>query len=158
MTIREIDGAILNCIDPETGEVDTEQLEALEMERKQKIQGIAAWVLDMDGDNAKIDAEIERLTKLKKQNENRQKSLKSYLTYILHGEAYNGGTFKVAFRKSKAVADMDQDTINRLPDEFKIITTKTTIRPDKVKIKKAIDEGWICAGVAVEERVSVTIR
>ena len=69
MKLYEIDEAIMNCVDPETGEIDEEKLEALQLERNKKIDNVAAWVLDLQGDVDKIKNEIDRLNKLKEQAE-----------------------------------------------------------------------------------------
>ena len=46
MKLYEIDQAILNCIDLETGEIiDTEQLDKLTMEREAKLENIACWII-----------------------------------------------------------------------------------------------------------------
>ena len=42
MTIYEIDQAIMECVDFETGEIiDTEQLDELQMERDTKLENVA---------------------------------------------------------------------------------------------------------------------
>ena len=57
MTIYEINAAMLECIDPETGEVDAEQLEALNMLREQKIENAALWLKNLKSDVAELKAE-----------------------------------------------------------------------------------------------------
>ena len=48
MKLYEIDNAILDCIDLETGEViDTERLDALNMERDAKVENVACWIKDL---------------------------------------------------------------------------------------------------------------
>ena len=48
MKLYEIDNAILDCIDLETGEViDTERLDALNMERDAKIENVVLWIKDL---------------------------------------------------------------------------------------------------------------
>ena len=48
MTLYEIDDAILNCIDEETGEIiDAEQLDKLYMEKEEKLENIALWIKDL---------------------------------------------------------------------------------------------------------------
>lgn len=45
MTLYEIDSAIMDCVDEETGEIiDLEKLEALNIERDKKVEGIALAV------------------------------------------------------------------------------------------------------------------
>ena len=47
MTLYEIDNAILECIDLETGEIiDTDKLDALQLERETKIENVALWIKD----------------------------------------------------------------------------------------------------------------
>lgn len=41
MKLYEINEAILNCIDPETGEADPEKLDELLMMREEKLEGLA---------------------------------------------------------------------------------------------------------------------
>ena len=58
MTIFDIDEAILNLVDEETGEVvDIEALEALEMERDKKVSNIACWIKQLDAEAEAIKAE-----------------------------------------------------------------------------------------------------
>ena len=50
MKLYEIDEAILNCIDTETGEIiDADQLDKLTMERDTKIENVACWIKDLKG-------------------------------------------------------------------------------------------------------------
>lgn len=156
MKLYEIDEAIMNCVDPETGEVDEELLNALHMERDKKINNCAAWVIDLQGDAEKISAEIERLEKLKAQAEKEAESLKSFLKYALSEQNFKGDLYRVTFRRTKAVKDMTDEEVEKLPDEFKVV--KTTVKPDKKKLKAAIDEGWQIRGVEIIERVSVTVK
>ena len=156
MTIYEIDKAIMDCIDPETGEVDEQQLVELQMERDRKIDSVAAWVLDLTGDAEKIKAEIDRLEKLKRSVENKTDSLKKYLVFALAEQNYKGDVYRVNFRRTKSVKDMSEEEAKKLPVEFQIV--KTTVKPDKKKLKAAIDEGWQISGVEIEERVSVTVK
>ena len=156
MTIYEIDNAILECIDMETGEVDAEKLTALQMERDTKIENIANLIHDLDGDTAKIDAEIRRLNELKKQKANRIASLKDYLRWALQEANYKRGTVNIQFRHTRSVADMTDDEVRKLPEEFIIQTV--TIKPDKRKLQKAVDDGWKIAGVKINENVSVIVK
>ena len=49
MKLYEIDEQILNCIDAETGEIiDADMLNALQMERDAKIEGVALWIKDLN--------------------------------------------------------------------------------------------------------------
>ena len=57
-TLYEIESAIYNCVDGETGEViDEEKLNALMMERSAKLEGVALWIKNLESDAAAIRAE-----------------------------------------------------------------------------------------------------
>ena len=58
--LYDIDQDILDCVDLETGEIlDTEKLDALQMEREAKLEGVALWVKDL-----RAEAEADGLTLL----------------------------------------------------------------------------------------------
>ena len=58
MTLYEIDNAILECVDEETGEIiDFEKLDALCIERENKIKNVAQWYKDTIADVEKFKAE-----------------------------------------------------------------------------------------------------
>ena len=47
MTLYEIDNAILDCIDLETGEIiDVDKLNELQLEKETKIENVALWIKD----------------------------------------------------------------------------------------------------------------
>lgn len=73
-TLYEIDAAIMDCVDTETGEIiDEEQLNALLMERSAKLEGVALWIKNLDSDAAAIRAEREALEKRQKAAEKKQR-------------------------------------------------------------------------------------
>ena len=58
MKLYEIDNAILECIDMETGEViDAEKLDALNIERDAKIENVVLWIKDLKAEAEAIKAE-----------------------------------------------------------------------------------------------------
>lgn len=108
MTIYEIDQAILNLVDPETGEItDFEALDNLSMERDRKIENIACYYKNLTSDVAAIKAEEESLSERRKAIENKAIRLKDYLSYILHGEKFQSARCAVTFRKSTSVSVRD---------------------------------------------------
>ena len=57
-SIYEIDQQIMQCIDFETGEiVDAEKLNALQIEKDKKIEGIACWIKNLNAEAQNIKAE-----------------------------------------------------------------------------------------------------
>lgn len=86
MNLYEIDKAIETAfnlaIDPETGEVNEEQmmlLEMLEMDRDKKIENVACFIKNLRADAAAYKAEKDAFAKRQKQAENKAESLSNYL-------------------------------------------------------------------------------
>ena len=70
--LYEIDNEILSCVDLETGEViDTEKLDALQMEREKKVEAVACWVKDLKAEAEAIKAEKQILADRQKAAENK---------------------------------------------------------------------------------------
>ena len=90
MTLYEIDKAITDLADPETGEItDFEALDNLQMARDQKIENIACYYKNLVSDAEAIKAEKEALAERQKVAENKAARLKEYLSYALHGEKFS---------------------------------------------------------------------
>ena len=50
-TLYEIDRAIMNCCNQETGEmIDQEALDALMMQRTEKLEAVALWIKNLQSD------------------------------------------------------------------------------------------------------------
>ena len=100
-TLYEIETAILNCIDEETGEIlDFQQLEELQMERDAKIENIALYIKDLEAEAAAIKAEETALTERRKAKENRGKRLREYLAQALDGAKFETARVALSFRTS----------------------------------------------------------
>ena len=113
--LYDIDAAILACVDPETGEIfDPEQLDALQMERAQKLEGVALWIKDLKAEAEAVKAEADKLNARKKAIDNKVESLKTWLLYALGGEklktarcnVYQTHSQKVVIDDEKAMIDM----------------------------------------------------
>ncbi len=77
MTLYEIDKAITDLADPETGEItDFEALDNLQMARDQKIENIACYYKNLVSDAEAIKAEKEALAERQKVAENKAARLK----------------------------------------------------------------------------------
>lgn len=151
MTLYEIDAAIAECIDLDTGEVDAERIEALAMERDKKIESIALWIINIKADIETAKAEIDRLTALKRTAENKVESLKNLLAYTLNGEKFKTGRCSISYRKSQSVVIDDEDAI---PQEYMCV--KYT--PDKKALREYLQEGLVISGAHIEEKQSVIIK
>ena len=116
MTIWEIDREIeklVNSVDEETGEVmfDVDALDALQMEREQKIENLALAVKNMTAEAKAIKAEEESLTTRRKALEAKADRAKEYLAYVCNGEGFKSAKTVVSFRNSTS-CEVDDDFIN----------------------------------------------
>ena len=103
MTIFEIDEAILECVDLETGEIiDAERLDALQMERDKKIENVALWQKECIAEADAIAAEIRKLQARKASAERKAESLKSYLQMALEGSKFKTSRVNISYRRSQA--------------------------------------------------------
>lgn len=161
MTLYEINSAILACytevVDPETGEIseevfDQELLENLKLQLADKVDGIACWIKNLTAEAEALKAEEAKLAKRRKAAENRIESLKSYLVYACAGQRFRGIRSDVQFRTTTSVV---VDNMAKLPDEFQRI--KTTVEPDKVAIKKALQQGRV-PGAHLESNLAAIIK
>lgn len=158
MTIYEIDKEILNCIDPETGEIiDIDKLNELELERDAKIENVACWIKELKAEAEAIKAEKLALAERQKVAENKAESLKKWLAYALQGEKFKTAKCSVSFRKSESVEVTDEGLSNLMKEHDELLTYKAP-EPNKKAIKDALKDGLSVAGVRLECNTSVIIR
>ena len=153
MTLYEIDQAIMECVDLETGEIiDTEQLDKLQMERDAKLENVACWIKELKVEAEALKAEKQALAERQKVAENKMESLKKYLAYALDGKAFETTRASVTFRKSQAVEITD---IYKLDENY--LRYKEP-EADKTAIKEALKAGKTVAGATLVENTSVIIK
>ena len=158
MKLYEIDNAILDCIDLETGEViDTERLDALNMERDAKVENVACWIKDLRAEAEAIKAEKLALAERQKVAENKAESLKKWLAYALQGEKFKTAKCSVSFRKTESVEVTDEGLSNLMKEHDELLTYKAP-EPNKKAIKDAIKDGLSVVGVRLECNTSVIIK
>ena len=160
--LYDIDAAILDCVDQETGEIlDAEKLDALQMEREQKLEGVALWIKDLKAEAEAVKAEADRLTARKKAVENKIDGLKQWLLFALKGE-------KLKTPRCNVYQTHNQKL--NVPDEPGLISFLQTLEePEKFlrfkdpelkndDIKKALKEGTIIPGAVLEETEGLVIK
>ena len=160
--LYEIDQDILDCVDMETGEiVDIEKLNALQMERESKLEGVALWIKDMKVEAAAVKEEADKLTARKKALDNKIESIKTWLLYALGGEKLSTPRCKVYQTHSQKLTVADEpglihflQTLNE-PEKF-LRLKDPELKKDE--IKKALKEGTIIPGAELEETESVVIK
>ncbi len=154
MKLYEIDAQILECcIDQETGEIiDAEKLEALQVEREQKIENVALWIKNLTAEAAAYKAEKMAFAERQKKAEEKAESLKKWLANALGGTNFKTTKAAVSFRKTQSVQVSD---IWALGEEFVKYADPT---PDKNAIKAALKAGQEVNGAELIESISVSIK
>ena len=160
MTLYEIEQAILDCLDLETGEVlDAEKLDALQMERTAKLEGVVLWIKNLLADVEAYENEIVTFVARKKAAENKIESLKNYLAYALNGEKFSTSKCVVSYRKSQ-IADIKDEAafkawaIANHPD----MLTIQEPRINKNEVKRCLKDGESIPGAALVERQNIQIK
>lgn len=123
---------------------------------KDKATNYVKFIRSEEAGLSAIDEEIKRLTALKKSKVSKIDNLEARLSNSMQSigfDKYDLGLFKLSFRKSTSIEVSDLDQI---PEGFKRV--KTTIDPDKVAIKKAIEAGQEVSGVTIKNSVSLQIK
>lgn len=150
----EINRAILDCLDMETGEiVDVEALDALMLEREEKMENIALWIKNLLSDAAAYKAEKESFADREKKATAKAESLKRYLTAALDGQKFKTTRCEVGFSRSVKTEVFD---LEKVPREF--VTEEVTYKPDKTAIKEAIKAGQEIEGCRLVENLNIRIK
>lgn len=158
MKLYEIDNAILDCIDMETGEViDIEKLNELQLERDTKIENVACWIKDLKAEAEAIKAEKQALAERQKVAENKAESLKKWLAYALNGEKFKTAKCAVSFRKSESVEVTDAGIKSLMKEHDELLTYKAP-EPNKTAIKQALKDGLNVDGVQLVHNTSTIIK
>ena len=155
MTLYEIEAAILDTVDQETGEIiDIDRLNALEMARDTKISNVACWIKDLKAEAEAIKAEKQALDKRQKAAENKAERLKEWLQGILQGEKFKDSRCSISYRKSERVVFSDNFPFSSLPTKYR----KITVEPKKTELKEALKNGETFEGVQLVESSNIQIR
>lgn len=154
MKLFEINEAILNCIDLETGEIiNPEQLENMQMERQEKLTNIALLYKQMTADSKALKDLEKEYSERRKRAEKTAEWCKEALSRELAGEKFDDEKkrFKISWRKSEKVDITNEDIV---PAEF----IKQTINFDKLAMKEAMKNGATINGVQLVQTQSIQIK
>ena len=160
--LYEIDQAILECVDLETGEIlDSDRLTALQMERERKLEGVALWVKDLNYEAQMVKEEADKLNARKKALDNKIASIKNWLLWALDGEklktprcnVYQTHSQKVVIDDEKALIDMFMSS----PFGEKFLRMKDP-EIDKNALKDSMKQGYEYEFAHLETTESVVIK
>lgn len=154
MNLYEIDTRIAACVDAETGEIiDAEALDALQMARSEKIEGVACWAKDQAALADALRAEAKTLLDRAKTAESRVERLKAYLLSALDGQRFESARARVGFRRVASVEITDLDAV---PEEY--LELRMISNPKKTDIRDAIRAGKAVPGAELTERLATVIK
>ena len=159
MTLYEIDQQIAELIengivvDEDTGEIKTleDDLDALQLQREEKIENIALYIKNEEALAKNIADEIKTLTERKNRALSRVERLKQYLL-VRDGKPLETAKISITYRNTSRV-EVDERV---LPREYYRI--KTEEAPDKELIKKELKNGKEIIGARIVEERKVNIK
>ena len=153
MKLFEINEAILNCIDLETGEIiDPEQLENMQMERQEKLTNIALLYKNCKSDFKQLDELVKEYTARRNSCKKTMEWAKATLETELKGEKLTDE--KKRFTTYYHPSTSTKTDMEILPDEWK----KTTVAPMTKEIGEALKRGEKIEGAWLEENQSLVIK
>lgn len=153
MTLYEIDQALLDCIDAETGEiVDIDKLSELQMERDTKIENVALWIKELKAEAEALKVEKLAFADRQKKAENKAERLSKWLTDALAGQTFKTSKVAVSFRRTEIVQ------INNVYDVDENYLRYKEPEVDKKAIKEALKAGQTVKGAQLVENVSINLK
>ena len=160
MKLYEIDKAIMDCVDNETGEiVDFEKLNALTMARDKKLEGVGIAIKNLTAEAKAIREEEKNLAERRKSLEHKVEGYKQWLSDVLHGNKFETSKVRCGFRKSSKVIVEEKSfeawAVSQDREELLIYTSP---KPNKTKLKEALLLGENIPGAAIEETLSLSVK
>lgn len=160
MKLYEINAALeelLDQTDPETGELtcDLEQLEALMMERDERLEGLALYIKNSDAEAKAIRDEEKALAERRRSLENKAERAKGFLMEQLAGEKFATPRVTVSYRKSEqVVVSMEFFTI----DANERFLRYKDPEADKTAIKNALKAGETVPGAELVSNTNMILK
>lgn len=161
MKLWEINSAIMDCVDMETGEIiDIERLDALQMARDEKLENIGLYIKHLDAEASAIREEEKALAARRKVRENKAERLREYLSYSLAGQAFETPRVSVSFRASTRCEVTDEtallDWLHAYDHDDCLKYTAPTV--DKTKVTRLLKDGAEIPGAVLEQRQNMQLK
>lgn len=164
MNIYEIDRQIRELIenaevDETTGELllDTDALDALQMERDTKVENLACYIKNLKADAEALRNEEKALRTRREVTEHKAERLKAYLSGVLDGEKFSSARAAVTWRTSEAT-EIDDDVFFQSDANKDLGLISYTPAYSRLAVKEAIKEGLPVEGAQLVSRRNMTIR
>lgn len=160
MKLFEINAALeelLNQQDPETGELtcDLDQLDALMMERDEKLEGLALYIKNADAEAKAIREEEKALAERRRSLENKAERAKGFLAEQLAGEKFSTPKVAVSYRKSEQV-EVSMAFFTEESNE-RFLRYKDP-EADKTAIKNALKNGETVPGAEIVSKTNMILK
>lgn len=159
MTLYEIDKAILECVDEETGEIiDFERFEELAGERDFKVENIGLWYKNLKAEAEALKTEIDVLKKRQTSAVSKMEQLEAWLCQALAGKKFSTPKIDIKFRSSEAV---------EVDDEFVSFAAKYGLdsflrykepEPNKTALSEALKNGEEIPHASMVKRLNMNIK
>lgn len=149
-----------NLCDEETGEIDEQQLEALNtisQDVKEKGIAIATYLRNIDADKEALDNECRRLSARKAQLARRIEWLNIYLKTNMEAcaiQEISCPLFSIKLRKNNPSVNVVDEAL--VPAEY--MRQKTTESLDKIQILSDLKNGVFIPGVELKQGTRLEIR
>lgn len=108
MNLYDFDRRLEECVDVETGEVDVDKLEQLNIERTAKLESLIMWSKDKRAFISRIKTEIETLEMRLEKEEKAADNLETYIGNYLEHKKFKTPKCEVKFTKSTYIACDDE--------------------------------------------------
>ena len=159
--LYQINQAILDCIDTETGEIiDAEKLNELMIEKEVKIENVALWIKNLLSDADAFKAEKDAFAEREKAARNKADNLKQWLSTVLDGQKFSTSKVQINFRSSESVEIEDEKKFVdwAWDNERDDLLTYKDPTPNKTAIKQLLKSGKTLDGVSIVKNQNIQIK
>ena len=161
MTLYEIDQAILDLVDAETGEIlDWDAFEQLKMDREAKIENTALWYKNLVAEATAIRAEEVALAERRKSVEGKANRLKAYLAQALNGQKFQTARCAISWRRTTSVDLVDETAVIAWAQEMNRDDILKYAAPDvnKSELAKVLKSNVQVPGAVLAEGLSMGVK
>lgn len=132
-------------------------LDALQMERDEKIEQICLWIKNLRAEAQMVTAEAKNLTDRAKKLTNKADNLERYVAGNLDGKPFKTSKVNVTWRKSESVNIISEDAI---PDRFMDIQVvrKPVKKTIKAYLKEAEEKGEEVPWAKIEQKNNIQLK
>lgn len=115
--------------------VNEDELDALTLERDEKIEQICLWIKNLEAESNAVKLEKQNFAEREKKLTNKIDRLKEYVSANLDGKPFKTSKVVCSFRKSESVEILREDAV---PERF--LDISVVRKPMKSNIKKYLKE------------------